>query len=247
MRDTKLIVTIGPSSESEHDLRVMKDKSIDFLRLNMSHSSLLDLERTHHLASKMEIEYILDTEGSQIRTACLNSDSLFFKEGEFVEIHGAVDNIEEISSRSSFLHEFSGEKLAESFFFINPAEALKDCTPGDVLYINSYGPVILVIDKSPISSGYLVGKVITSGEVFDKKAVYIDRRFQSGDHLPILSDKDLEAVKYGLRENICHIAVSYVRSGTDVDSVRENVLSRRYGRGRRSRDQQSVGGDRDGR
>ena len=59
MRDTKLIVTIGPSSESEHDLRVMKDKSIDFLRLNMSHSSLQDLERTHNLAKKINIKYIL--------------------------------------------------------------------------------------------------------------------------------------------------------------------------------------------
>ena len=63
MRDTKLIVTIGPSSESEHDLRVMKDKGIDFLRLNMSHSSLRDLERTHNLAKQMDIDYILDTVG----------------------------------------------------------------------------------------------------------------------------------------------------------------------------------------
>jgi len=226
MRDTKLIVTIGPSSESEHDLRVMKDKAIDFLRLNMSHSSLRDLKRTHNLARQMDIDYILDTEGSQIRTACINGDSLSLQEGQLVEVHGAVDNFEELSPMSDYVHDIMGGKLAKSSFLINPDAALKDCVPGDVLYINSYGPVILVINKSPISSGHIVGKVIASGELFDKKAIYIDRRFQSGDHLPILSDKDLEAVRYGLREDISYIAISYVRSGADVDSVREITENR---------------------
>ena len=226
MRDTKLIVTIGPSSESEQDLRVMKDKGIDFLRLNMSHSSLQDLERTHNLARKMGIDYILDTEGSQIRTACINSVSLSLKDGQLIEIHGAVDNFEEISSMSNDIHDVMSETLAEKLFFFNPASALEDCASGDVIYINSYGPVILVIDKSPIPSEYIVGKVITGGELFDKKAVYIDRRFQSRDNLPILSEKDLEAVRYGLRENISNIAVSYVRSGADIDLVKEITENR---------------------
>jgi ATP sulfurylase len=204
----------------------MKDKGIDFLRLNMSHSSLQDLERTHNLARKMGIEYILDTEGSQIRTACMNSDSLFLKDGQLVEVHGAVDNIEEISSMSNDVHDIVGGKLADRFFYFNPAKALEDCLPGDVLYINSYGPVVQVIDISFISSGYIVGKVITAGELFDKKAIYIDRRFKSGGHLPILSEKDQEAVRYGLCENISHIAVSYVRSGADIDSVREVTENR---------------------
>ena len=66
---TKLIVTTGPSFGSKQDYRIMKDKGINFLRINMSHSSLEDLERTYNLASEIGIEYILDTEGSQIRTA----------------------------------------------------------------------------------------------------------------------------------------------------------------------------------
>ncbi len=221
-----MIVTIGPSSELEQDLRMMKDKGIDFLRINMSHSSLEDLERTHNLAKKVGIEYVLDTEGSQVRTACLNSDSLFLEDGGLVEIHGAVDNLEELDPVSNYVHDIMGETLAECLFFLNPAAALKDCAPGDIVYINSFGPVILVIDASPISSGYIVGKIIANGKLSDKKAVFIDKRFQSRDHLPILSEKDREAVRYGLRENISQIAVSYVRSGADVDSVREMTENR---------------------
>ena len=226
MRDTKIVVTIGPSSESEHDLRVMKDKCIDFIRLNMSHSSLQDLERTHNLARKIGIEYILDTEGSQIRTACLNNKSSSLIDGELVEIHGVVDNIEEFSSIPNYVHDIKGGTLTERTFFFNPAVALENCAPGDVIYINNNGPVIQVVDKSPISSEYLVGKVISSGELFDKKAVYIDRKFRRTDHLPILSEKDREAVRYGLCNNISYIAVSYVRSGEDVDSVREITENR---------------------
>ena len=226
MRNTKIIVTIGPSSESEYDLRVMKDKSIDFLRLNMSHSSLQDLERTYNLSRKIGIEYILDTEGSQIRTACLNNKSLSLNDGELVEIYGAVDNIEEFSSISIDNHDNKNGPLTGKFFFLNPAAGLENCVPGDVLYINNNGPVILIIDKSQISSECLFGKVISSGELFDKKAVYIDRKFRSMDHLPILSKKDREAVRYGLSNNISYIAVSYVRSGQDVDSVREITENR---------------------
>ena len=71
-RNTKLIVTIGPATKSARHFRIMKDKGVDFLRINMSHSSIEDFSRAHMLAREVGIDYIIDTEGPQIRTACLN-------------------------------------------------------------------------------------------------------------------------------------------------------------------------------
>ena len=40
---TKIIVTLGPSTNTEQDLCRIKDKGVDFVRVNMSHSTLDDL------------------------------------------------------------------------------------------------------------------------------------------------------------------------------------------------------------
>ena len=81
-RNTKLIVTIGPATKSARHFRIMKDKGVDFLRINMSHSSIEDFSRAHMLAREVGIDYIIDTEGPQIRTACLNGDSIVLENGE---------------------------------------------------------------------------------------------------------------------------------------------------------------------
>ena len=46
----KTIITLGPSTRSENSLRKIKDKGVDFVRVNMSHSTLEDLE--HFLNSQ---------------------------------------------------------------------------------------------------------------------------------------------------------------------------------------------------
>ncbi len=75
---TKIIVTLGPATNTEQDLRKIKDKDVDFVRVNMSHSSLEDLEYFIHLSKRVGIPFILDTEGSQIRTGRLEGGVLNF-------------------------------------------------------------------------------------------------------------------------------------------------------------------------
>ena len=223
-RNTKLIVTIGPASKTKQYFRIMKDKAIDFLRINMSHSSFEDFVGVHILAREVGIDYIIDTEGPQIRTACLNSDSIFLENGEKVEIR-SYDNLNATSPNFESPIDIEYNNLSEASFSLNPGYTLIDLVPGNIIYINTEGPVVQVTDTSTASSGYVSGKVIISGKLFDKKAVFIDGKLQSRS-MPILSEKDLEAVRYGLREKISYIALSYVRSGADVDSVREITENR---------------------
>jgi pyruvate kinase len=68
---TKIIVTLGPATSTEQDLRKIKDKGVDFVRINLSHSSLVDLEYYIHLSKRVGIPFIIDTEGSQVRTGYL--------------------------------------------------------------------------------------------------------------------------------------------------------------------------------
>ncbi len=67
-RSVKIMVTLGPSTRREEDIRRLKAKGVDFVRVNMSHSGLEDLKHFLYLAKKVGIPFVIDTEGSQIRT-----------------------------------------------------------------------------------------------------------------------------------------------------------------------------------
>ncbi len=49
---TKIIVTLGPATKTEEDLRKIKNKGVDFVRINMSHSTIDDLKYFIDLAKK---------------------------------------------------------------------------------------------------------------------------------------------------------------------------------------------------
>ena len=62
-RNTKLIVTIGPASKAKHYLKIMKDKGVDFLRINMSHSSIEDFVEVLKSKGITIVDEITDYEG----------------------------------------------------------------------------------------------------------------------------------------------------------------------------------------
>ena len=70
----KIIVTLGPATNSLDKVAMIKSKGVDFVRVNMSHSSLEDLKHFVTLSKKVGAEFIIDTEGSQIRTGYLKSN-----------------------------------------------------------------------------------------------------------------------------------------------------------------------------
>ena len=201
-KTTKIIVTLGPATRTEQDLRKIKDKSVDFVRVNMSHSSLEDLEYFVNLSKKVGIPFIIDTEGSQIRTGYLEGEVYFFKESDVVKIYA-----KDISGNR--------KKLC-----LRPGYVIDQLEVGDLIHIDFDTLIIRVIDVSTISKGYIVGKAITGGLIGSNKAIVIDPIFKKRFHLPPLSPKDYQSIELGLKAGIEHIAVSFVRSGASIDEVR---------------------------
>ena len=82
----KLIVTLGPSTNKEEDLIRLKDKGVDFVRVNMSHSSLQEVEYFMRLAKKIGLPFVVDTQGSQVRTGDLTTSTIALDENEEVKL-----------------------------------------------------------------------------------------------------------------------------------------------------------------
>ena len=152
---TKIIVTLGPATHAEADLRKIKDKGVDFVRINMSHSSLDDLRNFLELAKKIGLEFIVDTEGSQIRTGRLAKGKIKLEENEAVKIYN---------------WEISGD---ETGFNLKPESVVEQLELGDLLYIDFDAVILRVSDISTLKDGYIMTKVLSQGGLGPNKAVVI--------------------------------------------------------------------------
>src|SRR3990172_5661971 len=207
-RTTKVIVTLGPATRTEQALRQLKDKAVDFVRVNMSHSSLEDLEYFIKLSKRVGIPFIIDTEGSQIRTGYLERKVMYFKENDIVTIYGG----DTPPDRRSIC--------------LKPGHVVEQLEVGDLIHIDFDTLILRVTDVFTASKGYITGKTITGGAIGRNKAVVIDPVFKRKFKLPPLSAKDYQSIELGLKEAIDHIAVSFVRSGASIDEARRATQKR---------------------
>jgi pyruvate kinase len=201
-KNTKIIVTLGPSTKTEKDLRTIKDKGVNFVRVNMSHSSLEDLEYFINLSQEVGIPFILDTEGSQIRTGDLKQDQIHLKENDELKLC-----TQKIKGNTQILS-------------LKPGYIIGQVDAGDLIYLDFDTLILRVMDVSTLSKGYIKAKVISGGVLGRNKAVVVDPVFDKRFKLPTLSPKDYQSIELGLKNGIDYIAVSFVRSGAAVDEVR---------------------------
>ncbi|MEK6721394.1 MAG: sulfate adenylyltransferase [Chloroflexota bacterium] len=201
-RRTKIIVTLGPATTSRPMLQSIHAKGVDFVRINMSHSQIEDLERSIAATREVGLPFIIDTEGSQVRSGELSSNVAVFEENAVVRVWNRpiVGDQEQICLR--------------------PGSVVDQLEEGDLVHIDFDTLVLRVSDVSTLGIGYLSARAITGGFIGRNKAVVIDPVLRSGISLPTLSEKDYQSIEVGLRENVGHIAVSFVRNAAAVREVR---------------------------
>jgi len=205
----KIIVTIGPSTNTEESLRRLKARRVDFVRINMSHSSTDDLRYFIGLAKSVGLPFIVDTEGSQIRTGELRRPPLHFKSGDTLKLLGKQvrGDLTKISIRSP--------------------EIIGQLVEGDIVYCDFDSLVLRICDTTAARLGQVTAQVVASGLLGSNKGAVIHSAFSRKQYkLPALSPKDYESIKIGLREGVDHIAASFMRSGAFVDEVRRATEGR---------------------
>ena len=199
----KLIVTLGPSTNTSQILSLIKSRGVDFVRINMSHSSIEDLEYFINLSKKEDIPFVIDTEGSQVRTGDLELKTESFIENENVELHRDL---------------FIGNKQKIS---IKPPQVIDQLEVGDLLYVDFDSLVLVITDTSTLEKNYVKAQVVSSGSLGSNKGIVIDPKINRNIELPILTDKDIEAISLGLKYDIKHVAASFMRSKDSVKFVRK--------------------------
>lgn len=207
MRKTKIVATIGPSSESEEMLEKLIKAGINVARFNMSHGTHPEhLEKINKIKALNEklgtnVGLMLDTKGPEIRLGDFDGDIAVLVQGqEFVitteEVLGTVD------------------KASVTYKNIT-----KDVEVGSTILLDD-GLIELKVEK--VKRHEITCRVMNTGTVKSKKGVNIPGIKLS---LPALTDRDKADIKFGIENDIDFVAASFVRKADDVIELRNYMDS----------------------
>ncbi len=199
-RLTKIVATIGPSSESEEIMRELINY-VSVFRLNFSHGDYMEHKKRIDLIKKLEketnksISILLDTKGPEIRTGVFKEDVLV-KEGDIVVIkhQNVIGNKREFS--------------------ISYKDLYKEVKKGTKILIDD-GLIELEVLK--VEGKDIVCKVNNNGIISSRKGVNIPDITLD---IPFLNEKDKKDIKFGVENNLDFLALSFIRSAEDIKEVK---------------------------
>lgn len=210
MKKTKIICTLGPSSDTDEILKKLMQNGMDCARLNFSHGTheqhLEKIERVKRVRKELNlnIPILLDTKGPEIRLKKFNGGFAMITSGEKFTLYAK---------------EIMGDEHGASVSYNKLASNLKK---GVSILIDD-GNIELEVDE--IKEEDVVCNVIHGGKVSDHKSINIP---SAPVDMPYLSQKDIDDILFGIHNEVDFIAASFIRNKKDVIDIK-NLLKENGG------------------
>lgn len=207
MKKTKIVCTIGPSSDSYEVLKALVNEGMNVARLNFSHGTHPEHKKRIDTIKKLRddidepIAIMLDTKGPEIRIKT-------FKDG--------MIRIEQGQDFTLTSEDLEGDETKVSVTYKDIA---KDLKADDRVLIDD-GLVEFTVISVDEKNVYM--KAVNSGELSDRKGVNLP---SVKVNLPTLTEKDIEDLIFGIENDVDFIAASFIRSAKDVLEIRKILES----------------------
>ena len=206
MRKTKIICTLGPSTDKDGVLRELVANGMNVARFNFSHGSYeehkgrLDMLKAIRTELGKPVAALLDTKGPEIRLK---------------EFKNGVEMLEAGQTFTLTTREVEGTKEICSITY---KDLPQDVHEGGTIMLDD-GLIKLAIKS--VTDTDIVCEVLNSGKIKTKKGVNVP-----GVHLsmPYLSQRDRDDIIFGVQQGFDFIAASFVRTAQDVYDIR-NLLN----------------------
>ncbi len=205
---TKILATIGPSTNSAEKIEEVIMAGVNGCRLNCSHGS--NEERDQQIkwiraAAKKKgrsVAILQDLQGPKIRLGMLKDNHLDLKKGD-----------EMILESAEFEHN-GGLTVPVQY---NLAEKVKIGEP-----ISMFDGKIKTTVTEIVSDTAIKVEVLNDGFVMSKKGLNLPETDFSGD---ILTEKDLADIEYGAECDYDYVSLSFVQSAGDIEKLKQILLS----------------------
>ena len=203
MRRTKIVCTLGPSTDKEEVLRNLMKNGMNVARMNFSHGTheeqkaRLDMIKKLREELNLPVAALLDTKGPEIRIGDVEGGKLELKPGQEFTL-----TTEEILG-------------TEKKVTITYKELYKDVEPGDSILIDDglIGMEVVRIDESDI-----VCRVKNGGFISNHKGVNVPGVELN---MPFVSPKDLADIVFAVEQDYDFIAASFTRTAEDIMEIRK--------------------------
>ncbi|MHD0317491.1 pyruvate kinase PykF [Fusobacterium sp. THCT1E2] len=205
MKKTKIICTIGPSSETKETLKELLKSGMNMMRLNFSHGNYeehkekIDNFRAAQIETGIRAALMLDIKGPKIRTTKL-------KDGKNVNIVSGQEFI--ITTDKSVIGD-------EKMVAVTYEDIIQDVKIGEKLLIDDG---LLQFSIKEIIGNKIICIALNNGELGENKGVNLPKAKVS---LPAISEKDKNDLIFGCQQGVDYVAASFIRKADDVKDVRK--------------------------
>ena len=205
-RRAKIICTIGPSCNTEARLREMMQLGMDVARLNFSHGThpehARNIARLRRAAKKENrtICILQDLQGPKIRTGRLkDSEPVLIKTSSLVTITP---------------RDIPGTPILISTTFQGLAQEVR---PGSRILLSDG---LIELRVTQVRGSDVECEVVNGGMLAEHQGINLPGAALS---IPALTGKDRADLEFGLKHGVDMVALSFVRSASDVRTVKEIV------------------------
>ncbi|HNK64664.1 MAG TPA: pyruvate kinase, partial [Anaerolineales bacterium] len=207
MRNTKIVATIGPASDSEQALEALIKAGMNVARLNFSHGTheqhAMRIARIRAVSKKLEmpVGILQDLQGPKIRVGRLETP-LQLSVGEEVCLYATQD---------------TPPKNGNQVIPVDFRELFDSVQTGDKLLLDD-GRLALKVTSAEgrlVHANVLVGGALSSHKGINLPGVKL--------RIAGFTEKDKADLAFGISQGVDAVAISFVRSADDVVSVRAAI------------------------
>lgn len=204
---TKLIATIGPSSEKYEKMLDLVKAGVTTIRLNFSHGDFEEHGARIENAKRMRkekgipVSIMLDTKGPEIRIGKMKDGGQEIKAGSSVTIYTKEKDYKE--------RENSGNELTVSY------DMSKDLEKGKIVLVDD-GKLELKVDE--VKPGKIIATARNAHKVKTNKRINLPGTKFS---MSFLAEKDKNDIRFGIKSGIDFIAASFVNTPEDIQEIKD--------------------------
>jgi len=204
-RRTKIVATLGPSTDDPKALDDLIQAGVDVCRINFSHGSAeehkgrVETVRNRARASGRQVGIIADLQGPKIRIASFTKGEVHLEEGSMFTLDAELDTK-------------AGDENAVGLVY---KDLPGDVSRGDTLLLDD-GAIVLWVDD--VEGAKILCRVVVGGKLSDNKGI---NKQGGGLSAAALTDKDMQDIKTAAEMGADYLALSFPRNADDVNQARE--------------------------
>ena len=204
---TKLVATLGPSSDDYETLKKIAEAGLDLARINMSHGTYEEHSKKIEIIEKLQeeghlIAIMTDLKGPKIRCGKFEGGGVQFDNGDIVRI--VKEDV--LGNKDKFTTSYKG--------------LYEDLSVGDIFTFDDGMLMFEVIDKEENEKN-IVCKALNNHYLKDRKGLNAPNVKLLNEYI---SDADIKDIEYICGKNIDYVAASFVRRKEDLIELKKLLM-----------------------